>query len=163
MRHTALEFFAARERDVYAAFRGLTERYWRDAAGAHAHPFWTDRAGDAEVVDDTPALTAAFDMVRTAPALSVTPSADVSIALRPAVSGNEIVLEHRLVRTAHEQGVRFAYDVDLVTLIELAPSCRSVPELFDAYNRQAPPVALPNVLTALAFAIAHRWLRWCDT
>jgi hypothetical protein len=72
-------------------------------------------------------------------------------------------MEPQLIGTNGSDGVRFAYDVDLLALIDLAPRHSSVPELFEAYNRRLPPVAMPEFLAALATAIAQRWLRWCDT
>jgi hypothetical protein len=44
-------------------------------------------------------------------------------------------------------------NVDLVRLSELAPAFDDVPELFDAYNRFAPPVPLPDFLGALSLLI----------
>ena len=163
MRRTALDFFAAREKEVYTSFRRLTESYWRDASGSHLHPFWSDRAGEPEVATDNVEVAAAFDRVRTAPALRLERHPAVTIAERPAVSGAEIVMERRLIAANGGEGVRYAYDVDLLALVDLAPAYSSVPELFEAYNNRLAPVALPEFLAALATAIAQRWLLWCDT
>jgi 2-polyprenyl-6-methoxyphenol hydroxylase-like FAD-dependent oxidoreductase len=163
MRAVALDFFDAREREVYARFRGTTEQFLGEAAAGHAHPFWTDRALDADLSAASERVAAAFEQVRTARALRVNGNPEAHVDHRPAVSGTEIVLERRLVRDDRPEGARFAYDVDLLTLVELAPSFTSVPDLFDAYNRRAAPVALPDFLGALATAIADRWLVWCDT
>ena len=59
----------------------------------------------------------------------------------------------------HDDGVRFLHGVDVVTLAELAPTVRQVPDLYDAYLRQAGPVDLPSFLTTLATAVARGWLR----
>jgi hypothetical protein len=90
-------------------------------------------------------------------------SADVQVQEGPAVSGSEIVLERRLSRPGDAVGIRYVHDVDLVTLAELAPVHRSVPALFEAYNRVSAPVSLPDFLAGLATAMAQQWLRWCDT
>ncbi len=76
---------------------------------------------------------------------------------RPAIGGNEIVLEPRLVTPTDPVGVRFLYDVDVVTMVELAPTCRQVPDLFDAYVKRAGPVDLGGVSDGLATAVAG-WL-----
>ena len=61
--------------------------------------------------------------------------------------------------TGSDDGVRFVNGVDVVTLAELAPAVRQVPDLYDAYTRQAGPVDLPSFLTTLATAVARGWLR----
>jgi 2-polyprenyl-6-methoxyphenol hydroxylase-like FAD-dependent oxidoreductase len=163
MRRIALDFFDAREREIYTAFRAMTDEYWRDAALGHAHPFWADRIGFAEAPADRDAVRAAFEQIRQAPALRIGLSADVQVQEGPAVSGSEIVLERRLSRPGDAVGIRYVHDVDLVTLAELAPVHRSVPALFEAYNRVSAPVSLPDFLAGLATAMAQQWLRWCDT
>ena len=161
MRSTALDFYNQREHAVYAAFRAMTESYWRDAAAGHAHPFWADRAGNEQPANDHDAVARAFEGIRHAPELRLTANPAVRIEERPAVSGAEIVLERRLVRA--DVSTRYAHDVDLLVLTELAPAHTSVPALFEAYNTRQAPVALPHFLAALATAIAHHWLLWCDT
>jgi flavin-dependent dehydrogenase len=161
MRQVAIDFFERRERDIYAQFRALTERYWQDAASGHTHAFWSDRVGDARIPGDHDDVAAAFERLRTAADLRVARNPAVHVANRPAISGSEIVLEERLVRGETDAGVRYAHDVDLLALVQLAPSHTSVPDLFEAYLRRSAPVALPDFLAALATAIAHHWLRWC--
>jgi hypothetical protein len=103
---------------------------------------------------------AAFERIRQSETLNVRRSDRVRIEPRPAVSGCEIVLEDRLMSDDGSSAVRYAYDVDLVALIDLAPSHTQVPELFAAYQRRAAPVALPDFLAALAMAVARGWLIW---
>lgn len=160
MRSTALDFFAAREAEVYASFRNLTTRYLASAAEAHANPFWTDRAGavDHEGSDDQAAVAAAFEDIRSAESIVLQRAAELRIEERPAVSGSEIVLEPRIVTASEPAGVRYMSDVDILALIELAPSHQQVPDLFEAYNRRRAPVSLPDFLTALATAVARGFL-----
>ena len=160
MRSTALDFFAAREAEVYASFRSLTTRYLASAAVAHANPFWTDRAGavDYEGSDDQAAVAAAFEDIRSAESIVLQRAAELRIEERPAVSGSEIVLESRIVTASEPAGVRYLSDVDILALIELAPSHQQVPDLFEAYNRRRAPVSLPDFLTALATAVARGFL-----
>lgn len=160
-RGMALDFFNQREHEVYAGFRALTESYWRDAAAGHAHPFWADRAGDDHPATEQAAVSRAFERIRGAPELRLSGNPAVAIEDRPAVSGSEIVLERRLVRSGHS--VRYVHDVDLLALVQLAPAHTSVPALFEAYNSRHAPVALPHFLAALATAVAQQWLLWCDT
>jgi hypothetical protein len=56
--------------------------------------------------------------------------------------------------------VRYVRDIDVVALLDLAPQCADVGELFDLYQRRAAPAALPDFLTALSAAIARGWLVW---
>ena len=167
MREIALEFFAAREAEVYTSLKAITDRVFADAASGHAHPFWGDRSeADAPLQSGTSqiaardAVSAAFERLRGADVLSVGPGPDVRIEPRPAVSGIEIVLEPRLTRKDEPQGIRYAYDVDLIGLFELAPMYTSVPDAFAAYNRRNAPVSLPDFLGALSTALAQKWLVW---
>ena len=162
MRNAALDFYDSHEREVYRAFRAMTEAHWRDAATGHTHAFWADRSIDREPSVSKTDMAVAFERVRQSPELRVRRGDGVSVDARAAVRGNEVVLEDRLVSPRRPDGLRYAFNVDLAMLIELAPRHRSVPDLFEAYNRQCPPASLPDFLAALASAIAEQWLRWCD-
>jgi hypothetical protein len=50
-------------------------------------------------------------------------------------------------------GVRYCRNVDLVVIAQLASRYEQVPDLFDAYNRNAPPAPLPDFLGALSTLI----------
>jgi 2-polyprenyl-6-methoxyphenol hydroxylase-like FAD-dependent oxidoreductase len=162
LRDVAMDFYAAREREVYESFRAMTEHYWRDAAAGHAHPFWTDRAVESDSVSPEQSRVA-FEQLRRAAVLRVEVAPDLKVEARPAVSGAEIIMQERLVRGDDDAGVRFAFDVDMLALVRLAPAYTSVPDLLEAYNARHAPVDLPNFLAALATALGHQWLRWCDT
>ena len=159
MRDIALDFFAAREAEVYAGFRTLTTRFLASAAPAHGHPFWTDRTvAVMDGSDDGEAVAAAFEWIRRAESIDLERAADLRIDQRPAVSGSEIVMERRIVTVSQPAGVRYVSDVDVIALIELAPEHRQVPDLFEAYNQRHAPVSLPEFLTALATAVARGFL-----
>jgi flavin-dependent dehydrogenase len=160
MRDLALGFFAAREAEVYASFRSMTESFFNEAAAAHSHPFWRDRRDEPVPPSDRLGISAAFERLRQSPHFRVTRGPAAKVEQRPAVSGTEIVLEARLVADAQDAGVRHAFDVDLLGLIELAPAYSSVPDLFEAYNRRHAPVAPPEFLGALATVLARKWLLW---
>jgi FAD-dependent halogenase len=165
MRQIAFDFFAAREQEIYRHLRTLTQRFLADAAAMHPDAFWADRSAmidsptSADLVDH-PRTVQEFERIRAAPVFSVRQGDGVHIAPRPAVSGCEIVLEPRIVEDATSAGVRYVRDIDIVTLLELAPQYADVGDLFDAYQRRAAPAALPDYLTALSAALAHRWLVW---
>lgn len=159
LRSAALAFFETREREIFSRLRGLTRTQFRGGAPDAGQPFWSDRSGapDDDPADDA-SVRAAFDRLRAAPALAFTRGETVTLDLRPAVSGSEIVLERRLVTPDLPHGVRYVRDVDVVAIVELGPAATDVPELFEAYCRRAGPVALPDFLAALATAVARRWL-----
>lgn len=160
MRATALDFYAAREREIFAAFERLTADYLAAAAVSHAHPFWTDRvdATSAATGVDLQLVQDAFDRIKSVASLQLEQSPTLRIEDRAAVSGAEIVLERRVVSDQNPAGVRFVHDVDVLALVDLAPDCVDVPQLFDAYNRANAPVSLQDFLAALSTSVARHWL-----
>jgi flavin-dependent dehydrogenase len=165
MAPAARQFFADREAEMYASYLALTRHYLHEAAGGEARPFWAERAERGEwdqrrarEAGERAAIQAAYDDLRAAEALRLTAGPDVRVEPRPAIAGSEIVLEARLVTPDEPAGARFLYDIDVVTLLELAPTCRDVPALYDACVKQVGPMDLAAFLTALATAVARRWL-----
>ena len=164
MQAHALAFFSDREADIALALAKASRRFLTEAAPSHRHPFWSDRADEGSIdggtVDDRDGevVRAAFEQLRRAPAINLRQNPALLIEPRPAVSGNEIVFEPRIVTADDPSGVRHVRDVDLLTLIELAPSCTQVPDLFEAYGRRSSPAPLPDFLFALATAVARGWL-----
>ncbi len=51
MHDVALEFFESRERETWRAHRRHTAQYYREAAGAHGHGFWSARSTAAEAIE----------------------------------------------------------------------------------------------------------------
>jgi len=159
MRQHALDFFSAREAEVEAAHARASRRFLTEAAPSHPHPFWSERADEsARHAEDAPQVREAFDQLRRAPSFSAHSNPAIRIEPRPAVSGREIVMEQRIVDADQPTGLRHVRGVDLLVLLELAPSHSQVPELFEAYARRVPGVALPDFLFALALALSRRWL-----
>lgn len=165
MASAALGFFAAREAEVYARFLLLTRHFLHQAAEGQAHPFWAERAEIREWDErrdreqqERAGVEAAYERLRLAPELRVQRGPDVRLEMRPAIAGHEIVLEPRLVTPGDPAGVRFLHDVDVVTMVDLAPSLRHVPDLFDTCVGRAGPMDLAAFLTALATALARGWL-----
>lgn len=157
MTDTALGCFAARERQTYDRFLALTRRFLAMGATTASHPFWTDRAADLEA-DDREAVRAAFERLKAAPEVRLRPADDVRIESRPAWREREIVLEPQVVTPLVPEGVRHVEGIDMVALLGLAPRFRQVPDLYDAYTREAGPADLGVFLTALSTAVARRWL-----
>ncbi|MDA1092349.1 MAG: tryptophan 7-halogenase [Acidobacteria bacterium] len=167
----ALDLFTAREQEMHEASVTQASTFFAEAAERHLHPFWTGRAGVAEVVDDRgpsadldvallrddPGVLAAFDGLRRAPRISLRRGDEVRMEAKPALREREVVLEERLVLPTwplNGRGIRFLRDVDLVRLVALAPDHEQVGDLFEAYIRCCPPVSLPDFLGALSVLVA---------
>jgi flavin-dependent dehydrogenase len=162
MQGPAGEFFSGREAEIEAEFSNASRRFLADAAAGHQHAFWQDRAESTvvapeEAAEDGGAVRVAFDALRRAPALKVRRGI-VTVEPRPAISGHEIVMEPRIVTTGWPSGLRHLQGVDLLLLIELAPSFAQVPDLYHAYCERLPQVPLSDFLRALATALSRGWL-----
>jgi hypothetical protein len=103
-------------------------------------------------------VLAAHARIKAAARLRVRRGPQVRLEQRPAIAGSEIVMERRVVTDDEPAGVRFVYDVDVVAMVELAPSCDQVPDLHAALITRVGPTDLPAFLTALATAVARGWL-----
>ena len=170
----ALELFTARERSMYDALQRAAASLARDAATAFAGAgdFWESRATlsasdpetaaepDAASLRNDPDVLRSFEALRSRDAIRLRASSLVRRTHRPTVRGNRVVVEEHLVVPAFPEGVRYIRNVDLLRLSELAVAHEQVPDLFDAYNRVAPPVPLPDFLGALSVLIGKGVLRW---
>lgn len=158
MREPALQFYAAREREIERHYAAESRAFLASAARGHDRPFWAERADDPGRGDRDDALVRrVFDQLRRShsPRVAVVPG--VRVEPRPVVSGNEIVLAPHVV-PAQGAPVRYLYGIDMVRLLELAPGSSQVPDLFEAYAGCSPPVSLHDFLLALSTAVARRWL-----
>jgi hypothetical protein len=164
LQSAALQLYETREALMYHALQTASADFSRLAASGHAHDFWTERAlTDLEVSNGEPdvgalrrdtAVLAAFDALKQAESLSLRQSNNVRRIDLPIVRGNRITLTPHLTNAAFPHGIRYVRDVDLLKLAELASGFAQVPDLYEAYNRSAPPVALPDFLGALSVLIA---------
>jgi flavin-dependent dehydrogenase len=160
----ALDFFASREAKMFSSLLQQSRRQFEDAAAAHDHLFWSDRAADidagigaepdARELRDDPRVQQAFTWLKQQSSMALRPAAHLRREAQPVVRGHEIVMEERLTPPAFPEGLRFLRDVDLIGILTLAPSHDQVPALFESYNRRFPPVALPDFLGALSAMIA---------
>lgn len=96
----------------------------------------------------------AFEGIKARPTLNARPGASIRPVERPAVEGHRIVLLNHLATDTVPEGIRYVRGVDLAALLEVAPRHPQVPDGWAAYNAVAPPVTLPDYLTALATAFA---------
>lgn len=171
MTNDALEFFNEREREVYRSYRRISATYFAEAAAHHATPYWTARAdaaaaagvaSDGDLSDpdlfrpDVPEthVRAAFEEITRREHLAATPGASLRSFERAGIEGYRIVRQTHLGSRSCPSGIRHVRGVDLVRLVEVAPRFPVVPDGWTAYNSAAPPVSLPDYLTALATAFA---------
>jgi flavin-dependent dehydrogenase len=166
MRIPSLDLYERREREVYQALRRRFSELSRDAVGVTPTDFWRARsAGEhgAEGGDDgepdvaafrrDPDVRAALEAMRQRSSVALRASAQLHRVDRPTVRGDRVALEERLVVPAFRDGIRYIRNVDLVTIVSLAPAYDQVPDLFAAYNRATAPAALADFLGALSVAV----------
>jgi flavin-dependent dehydrogenase len=156
----ALALYAERERAMYDHLRLGSAALSREAAGAHESPFWSARGEsepsepksewDVEALRADVRVHAAFEELKRRPSIHLRASDTMEIVRRAIVRGHRVVLDEHLTGPTAPRGVRYCKNVDLVVLARLAPTVDQVPELFDAYNRAAAPVPLPDFLGALS-------------
>jgi len=155
MQEAALRFYDERERRVYEAYRHQSARMFGDAAGRN--PFWTHRSDpdSGEPEQDHQKVQDALVWLKKQPSLSLRRAAGVRIEPRPRIEGREVILKDALVLSATGEMLDFIENVDLSRLLEIAERCSQVPQMFEAYNRAGPSVALPNFLAALSSLVAR--------
>jgi hypothetical protein len=163
----AVELFAERERAMHDHLRRQSALLSRDAADAHDSGFWIGRSDVVARVEnelDVGALRsdvrvlAAFASLRQQESLQLRAGDALAFVERATVRGNRVVLQEHLVTPEFPRGVRYCRNVDLVVIARLAGQFTQVPDLFDAYNRAAPPAPLPDFLGALSTLIGLEML-----
>jgi hypothetical protein len=164
--------FNTRERAMHDALRKAATTLARDAAGSHPTAFWETRSAssasdaqgafepDVSQLRTDPDLLRAFEELRSRDTIQLQPAPSLQRVGRPTVHGNRVVVEDHLVVPAFPDGVRYVRNIDLLKLSELASSNTRVPDLFDAYNRVAPPAPLPDFLGALSLLVGKGLLEW---
>jgi hypothetical protein len=179
MTDTAVAFFHRRESDVYRRYRRASAVFFESAASAHDTPYWVDRAAAAlrfrdrsgEGLEDPDRVACevpegevreAFEALRVREYVNALRGSTVRTFERAAVRGQRIVLEPHLASSTFPEGMRYVRGVDLLHLVEVVPRYAEVPLGWTAYNGVAPPVTLPDYLTALATAFAAGLLEYSD-
>ena len=168
MAAVALGLFANRERAMYEHLQRQSAGLSREAAGAHASDFWRGRADasfdesshdlDIAALRFDPRVLGAFEQLKLRSSVSLRFGESLRVVERATVRGNRVVLETHLVAREMPHGVRYCRNVDLVVIAQLAARYEQVPDLFDAYNRTAPPALLPDFLGALSTLIGLEML-----
>ena len=159
MRAEAFEFFSAREDEIEQHLWKQSRSFLAAAAGAHSRPFWDDRTDDigpgpTEVED----VRRALEDLRSRETWQPSVSAAISIQPRPIIRGHEIVREPHVIAPGYPRGVRYVRSIDMVAIVELAPSGGQVPDLYEKYVQRLGPAPLTDFLFAVATAVARRWL-----
>ncbi|MCI0436594.1 MAG: tryptophan 7-halogenase [Gemmatimonadetes bacterium] len=165
----ALSLHTSRERAMYETLSRQSLALSCEAAEAHTQAFWEDRAAarvgesadgpDVAALRSDPNVLAAFQSLRERASIRLTRAESTTTRELPVVRGNRIAQAEHLIAPAFPEGVRWIRDVDLLTIVRLAADCDQVPDLFDAYNRVAPPVPLPDFLGALSVLLGKGLLR----
>jgi flavin-dependent dehydrogenase len=166
----ARTFFDERERVLYSSYARESARYAQESASRYpSSSFWRDRARTDEGRTSGPGRgddegrpaadpRGAFEALRTGPRGRVQVAPGARHESRPAVHGNVIELTSALVSPVTGVALRFSEGVDAVALARLLEAPVSVPEAFEAYNRAAAPIALPEFLRALSVLLAGGFL-----
>ena len=160
----AIELFTERELAMVDHLRQGAAVLAREAAGAHETSFWSARADaesaipsdewGADALRGDGRVQRAFEDLKRQPVLQLRPAGSLRFVRRPVVRGHRIVLEEHISAPAAPKGVRYCRNVDLVVVARLAPRFEQVPDLYEAYNRAAPPAPLPDFLGALSTLVA---------
>lgn len=177
----AVDFFDAREREVYRSYRRASVDFFQGAADAHGTSYWLERAkaarraggaANAEGTSDPDRLgppevpeahvRAAFDEIRSRERLAAVAGATLRSFERPGIDGHRIVLRDHLASHLCPEGMRYVRNVDLRQLVDVAVRHGEVPDGWSAYNAVASPVTLPDYLAALATAFAVGFLEHDD-
>jgi flavin-dependent dehydrogenase len=161
----AFDLFRSRETATYQQFLALTRSHMSNAAGGvTAHPFWSDRSAPdsasppGETAAERPAIEAAFDRLKGRDSMDLRRGPGVRIEPRPALGERLVTMEPHLVTSEVPEGVRYVLDVDLPALVEAAERAQDVPALHALYAARTAAPEWPVFLTALATAIARKWL-----
>ena len=156
----ALDYFNLQEQQVFADQMRQTAAHYRAVASVSKHPFWTARSQEPAESGfySERELTAALDRLKSAPAIRLRRTAGVRPQAVPRISGREIVLGEGLLAPGIPRAVEYLEGVHLWKLTEMAEGFSQVPDLYAAYNRTCPPVALPNFLSALSVLVAKNVL-----
>ncbi len=159
MRSHALDFFTAREREIEQHLSRESRRFLMNASAGHPYPFWDERAEEQpDRPDDAGGVQRALEQLKARDEWKISMGPGTLIDPRPIIRGNEIVLEAHLTAPGDQHGTRYVRGIDMLVVAELAPSTRSVPDLFDACVRRLGPLPLHDFLFALATAVARGWL-----
>lgn len=166
----ALDYFDRGERDVFARSLDASRDLFREAASVHGDEFWPGRAAavgdvldrekgsgrptDADSFSHDPDVVRAFRSLKEGARLDLRPRSGVRVEPIVEADGRALVKREALATGSLKDPLRYVAGVELPRLFSMASSYHQVPDLFDAYNRVASPVALHDFLGALSVLIA---------
>ncbi|MBL8292177.1 MAG: NAD(P)/FAD-dependent oxidoreductase [Bryobacterales bacterium] len=151
----ALSYYDEREKQVYQNFRRRTAQFWGEAGD---HAFYARRA-EVEAFYRQADVVEAWAALRRADGLRLKVAESVTREVHAGIEGNEIVAREALAAPGWPRGLQYVQGVDVLKLVEMAPQCGQVPDLFEAYNRTAQPVELSRFASVLSVLIACGVLR----
>ncbi|MFN2316720.1 MAG: NAD(P)/FAD-dependent oxidoreductase, partial [Gemmatimonadales bacterium] len=164
MTAAALEFYHRRETAMAGALRRRAAEFSRDATEVHTGAYWSRRLADADASTDAepdtatlredPDVVLAFQELKRRESLAVRPAPGLRREPRAAIHDDHIVMEEQLILPAFPAGIRWLRGVDLIQLVDLAPTATAVPQLFETCLRLTPEVQLPDFLGALSVLLA---------
>lgn len=163
-RAAALDFFAAREREMFLAHLRQSRDYAREAFARHAHPFWGQRAAvvvpDGHDTPDEAGLARAADVQQAFARLRGAAPGPLSAGnlaydTMPLIRGREIVLEPALRIPGVTSPMRYFAGVDLLRTADIARGGHDVPGLYEAYSHAVAPVPLPAFLHSVSLLVAR--------
>lgn len=108
-------------------------------------------------------VRAAFESLKARDTLDAVTGPTVRVVERPAIEGQRIVLQDHVASDLVPRGLRFVRGVDLRALLDVVPRHDDVADGWAAYNAVAPPVTLPDYVTALSTAFAAGLLAFAAT
>jgi flavin-dependent dehydrogenase len=164
---TAKEYHNRRERQVFGEYARWSAEFFRRAAQVYGDPFWTTRAdfamsvsarggspSDFDLARDAN-VKIAFERLRDAPNICLAPGPHLTYANAAVIEDREIVLREGIVVPGFDTPLRFAAGVNLPELIRLAPECRDMPSLAEAYERRVSAVDPRELLIGLSFLVTR--------
>lgn len=163
---TAKEFHDRRERQVFGEYARWSTEFFREAADVYGDPFWTTRAefGSAVASGGTPSdfdlerdanMRTTFERLRQMASICLAAGPSLAFADAAVIEDREVVLREGVVVSGYETPLRFAAGVNLPELIRLAPGCRDLPSLAEAYERRVAAVDPRELLIGLSFLVTR--------
>jgi flavin-dependent dehydrogenase len=163
---TAKEFHDRRERQVFGEYARWSAEFFREAANAYGDPFWITRADFGSSVSSGPTpsdfdlerdaeVRITFERLRDAPNICLAPGPYLTFGASAVIEDREVVLREGVVVPGYETPLRFAAGVNLPELIRLAPGCRDMPSLADAYQQRVAAIDPRELLIGLSFLVTR--------
>ncbi|HEY6362660.1 MAG TPA: tryptophan 7-halogenase [Vicinamibacterales bacterium] len=160
----ATDYHDRREREVYQECLRRSAEFFKTAANVHEDEFWSVRASvvpgtagaagrEGSALHDA-RVRAAFDILRDASSLELTPAPHLRFEPFAVIEDREVVLRDAIVLPGTSEPVRYVGGVNLPELIRIAAGCRDVPSLIESYHHRVAPVDPRDLLVGLSVLVA---------